>query len=263
MNAPVSPTGVASRTTASSYASGMASCGQSINATPRATPLLAAGLFPLTPQQFPISSTSHALATPPGYSYIQVNHHYNTPPGLSWLSTTPQRAASAPPCEDLPPLEDTPPRREPSPADTEPPQPSINATCHRCDHRREVVYLCHRLDPPLLYNNVKRCTLKFCDPCLKQLINKTQHVLLPSISAVDGWRQYYQSRNDNDWCCPRCHLFCDCSRCMKVKLPQPVTDSPLKPRPKNKMSKVHQLLFADGEPMNTEPTSKVRRHQRR
>jgi hypothetical protein len=244
-----------SPTTVSSSSTGQDSSTQS-TATPRYQTLFGTPTQPhLIPLPFPISSTFPAPTTPPGYN-IQVNHHYYpTPPRYSsWLTTTPpHRASSAPPVQviedELPPLQVTPPQREPSP------QPSINATCHRCDHRREVVYLCHRLNPPLLINAVKRCSFKFCEPCLKQLINKTQHVLLPN---MDGWREYYQSRNDDDWCCPRCHLFCDCTRCMKVKLPQPVTDSPSKPRAK--ISRVHQLLFDD---MDTAPTSKVRRHERR
>lgn len=217
------------------------------------------------PLPFHIPSTSHALATPPGCNYIQVNHlHYHTPPGYTaWLTTTPpHRASSAPPPidfivdDDLPPLQVTPPQRDPSPPPT-----SINATCHRCGHVRDIVYVCHRLNPPLLERPLKQCTFKFCENCLKQLINKSQHVLLPSISAVNGWKQYYESRGDDDWCCPRCHLFCDCLKCMKIKLPERVTNSPLKPC--RRKDKVHSLMFDDCEIMETAPAAKVRRHERR
>lgn len=210
--------------------------------SPSSIPLL------LSPLTYHNSNIYPNAVTPPACNFIQVHHHYHTPPGYSsWLAESPPRASSAPPIiEDLPPLADTPPRIE---------APALDATCHHCLHRREKVYPCHRTNPPPITKQMSRCTLKFCDNCLKQLIVKSYHVLLPSIAAANGWKAYYESRSDDDWCCPRCHLFCDCNRCMAVKLPEQFIDEPLKASKKRQ-----HILFDDNEKMNTTPTVKVRRH---
>lgn len=250
----------ASPITAASSTAGMAASGRHIAITTPVTASRDLGRSIPTPPQYPTSSLSHLPVTPPGYSYIQINHHYHTPPGYSsWLTTTPERPASAPPApvtlieDELPPLQGTPPRPEP---------PPLNATCHKCEHRREQVYPCHRINPPPVMRQMDRCVLKFCDNCLRQLILKSQHVLLPSIAAVNGWKAYYESRVDDDWCCPRCHLFCDCTRCMEVKLPERAVKDVLKAC--RKMNRVHQLVLDDNneKKMETTPSVKVRRHEK-
>lgn len=86
------------------------------------------------------------------------------------------------------------------------------ATCHGCRHKKPL-YRCHNVNPPTATHKMTNCAFGFCESCIDRMAFKTQHVHLPSIGAVGGWKKYKADINTSTWCCPRCHGFCTCAQC--------------------------------------------------
>lgn len=94
----------------------------------------------------------------------------------------------------------------------------VRFSCHLCSTSQEGVPIeCRNPHPPpLLINKHHLCTLKFCVPCFKKLMNGSCHFPLPIIKERYGsWENYILLAGKDGWVCPRCHQFCDCIDCSK------------------------------------------------